>query len=163
MVVCERCKKAQATFHLTDIKPSGEKVERHLCEKCAGETGHLQKPNISINEILAGFIANKSLAAEVGDLECTDCGLTFIEFKNNGLLGCPQDYDVFREQLSTLLDRAHDGASHHIGKVPKSTGTPRVVEQDIIRIKRQLEEAVTAEDYERAAELRDRIDGLEKS
>ncbi len=39
----------------------------------------------------------------------------------------------------------------------------RVVEQDVIRLRKQLEEAVAAEDYERAAELRDRLSGLEAS
>ena len=88
--------------------------------------------------------------------------MTLIAFNRNGVQGCPQEHDVFREQLSPMIDRAHDGARHHIGKAPKSIGSQRVVEQDVIRLKKQLEEAVTAEDYERAAELRDRIDGWEK-
>lgn len=162
-VCCERCKKAQATFHLTDIKPSGEKVERHLCETCAGEAGLVQKPNVNINEILASFIASKGVATEVSELECGECGLTFVEFKNNGLLGCPADYDVFRKPLTAMMERAHDGAKHHIGKAPRSTGKERVVEQDVIRLRKQLEEAVTAEDYERAAKLRDRLNELDAS
>ena len=48
MGVCERCKRAQATFHLTDIKPSGEKIERHLCEKCAGEAGLVPPPDQAV-------------------------------------------------------------------------------------------------------------------
>ena len=163
MGVCERCKKAEATFHLTDIKPSGEKIERHLCEDCAVDEGLVHKPNVKINDILASFIASKALAAEVGELECPQCGLSFVEFRNKGLLGCPNDYDVFAEPLAAMLERAHGSGLQHIGKGPRSLGTTRVVQQDILKLKKQLEEAVAAEDYERAAELRDRLAALENS
>ena len=40
-------------------------------------------------------------------------------------------------------------------------GAVRSAQQEIRRLKRQLDEAVAAEDYERAAELRDSIRALE--
>lgn len=163
MGLCERCKKAQATFHLTNLEASGDKVELHLCERCAQEEGHLQvKPNVNINDLLDSFVSSsKSTGGSYGSLICDECGISYVEFRNQGLLGCAKDYEVFKEPLLRLLDRAHDGATHHTGKIPSSLGMPRTTLQDINRLKRQLTEALAAEDYERAAELRDRVRGLE--
>lgn len=165
MGLCERCKKAQATFHLTNIDSTGEKNERHLCERCATEEGllHVQKPTVNINDILENFVSGaKTVERSGANPVCEECGISYVEFRNQGLLGCPHDYEAFREQLAPLLRRAHDNADHHVGKVPKSVGTPRhTKQQDIRKLKRLLEEAVSAEDYERAAELRDRIRELE--
>jgi len=163
MGLCEHCKKAQATFHLTNISRDGEKIERHLCERCAVDEGLVQvhKPSFTA-EILENFIATaKSVATESTNLVCEECGISYVEFRNQGLLGCPNDYEAFKEALSPLIERAHDGATHHAGKSPKSLGATRITQQEIRRLKRQLDEAIAAEDYERAAELRDRIRTLE--
>lgn len=166
MGLCERCKKAKATFHLTNIERSGAKVERHLCDRCAAEEGLLQTPKatVDLNEILENFVASsKAGAAELSQLVCEHCGISYVEFRNQGLLGCARDYEAFKEPLGRLLERTHDGATEHTGKVPKSLGTaPRKPHADLRRLKRQLEEAVAAEDYERAAQLRDRIRELEQ-
>jgi protein arginine kinase activator len=163
MGLCEHCKKAQATFHLTNITREGEKLERHLCERCAIEEGLVQVHKANFNaEILESFIASaKSASSKDVDLVCEECGISYVEFRNQGLLGCPKDYDVFKEVLLPLIERAHDGGTHHVGKSPGSLGATRTTQQQIRRLKRQLDEAVAAEDYERAAELRDRISALE--
>jgi protein arginine kinase activator len=165
MGLCERCKKAKATFHLTNIERSGAKVEQHLCDRCAAEEGLLQNPKVTVdfNEILENFIAgSKTGAADVSDLVCDECGISYVEFRNQGLLGCAHDYEVFKEQIGRLLERTHDGATHHTGKSPRSLGvTQQKPQQDIRRLRKLLDEAVAAEDYERAAQLRDRIKDLE--
>jgi protein arginine kinase activator len=160
MGLCERCRKAQATFHMTNIEPSGNKQERHLCERCAIEENLMQpaKPPVDINDLLESFVAaGKSSGPNVSNLVCDNCGISYIEFRNQGLLGCPNDYDVFAEPLARLLERAHEGGTHHVGKAPKSVGVRRTTQQDVRRLKRALSEAVAAEDYERAARLRDQI------
>lgn len=164
MGLCERCKKAQATFHLTNIDRSGSKVERHLCDKCAAEEGLLQsaKPTVDLNEILENFVASsKSQSSELSELICDACGLSYVEFRNQGLLGCAKDYEVFKEPITRLLERTHDGATHHCGKAPASSADTYKPHHDLQRLRRKLDEAVAAEDYERAAELRDQIRQLE--
>jgi protein arginine kinase activator len=166
MGLCERCKKAQATFHLTNIDRSGAKAEQHLCDKCAAEEGLLQsKPSVDLNEILENFIAgSKAGGPDLSTLVCDQCGISYVEFRNQGLLGCPHDYEVFKDQIGRLLERSHGGGTHHTGKVPRSVGgTETKPQYDIRRLRRQLDEAVAGEDYERAARLRDRIRELEKS
>lgn len=161
-MICGRCKESQATFHLTNIDSDGEKVERHLCERCAVEEGLLQVQKSQSNEVLSSFIASaKASAAAHADLVCENCGTSYFEFRNQGLLGCPGCYDAFKKQLMPLLERAHDSASHHVGKIPKSLGGEGSPRKDLGRLRRLLSEAVAAEDYERAADLRDRIQELE--
>lgn len=162
--LCTRCNKAQATFHLTDIARSGEKTERHLCERCAAEEGlHVLEKPVSMAEAIEKFVIGSKAAAPLQNLVCEECGISYREFRNQGLLGCAKDYDVFRDVLAPLIERAHDGATHHTGKTPKSMGLPRTTQQDVRRLKRLLQEAVAAEDYERAADLRDRIRKAEQA
>ena len=78
-------------------------------------------------------------------------------FRHKKLLGCPADYDAFEKALIPLIERAHEGASHHIGKVPMRLGAPRSSENELVRLRRRLAKAVEAEQYEEAAKLRDKI------
>ena len=64
-----------------------------------------------------------------------------------------------------MIQRAHEGATHHIGKVPTRKGAVGVPAKrrtvDVERLKKDLARAVEAEDYERAAKLRDQIRAAE--
>jgi protein arginine kinase activator len=84
-----------------------------------------------------------------------------VEFQAQGLLGCPNDYDVFRPVLTPLLERAHGGATQHVGKVPATAGESVRRQTGLLRLNRELQEAIEQEDYERAAEVRDQIRALE--
>jgi protein arginine kinase activator len=161
---CQGCKKQSATVHMTEITPEGEKRERHLCEACASEEGMVPKPptNVGVSEMLAGLVVQKAAIQQLAELACPKCKLTFVEFRNTGLLGCPCDYDSFEKALVPLIERAHEGASHHIGKVPRRLGSPLPAENDLIRLQRALTRAVDDEQYEEAARLRDQISTLEK-
>lgn len=162
-LACQTCKKNPATVHLTDISPDGEKTERHLCDKCAVEEGVAAKPQVHmpVNEILSGLVIQKAAIQQLAELTCPKCKTTFVDFRNNGLLGCGCDYDAFEKALLPLIERAHEGASHHIGKVPRRLSTPRTAEADLIRLRAELGRAVTDEQYEKAARLRDQIRTLE--
>jgi len=162
-LACQACKQHPATVHLTDISPDGEKREFHLCEDCAQKEGITPKPHgpVPVSELLAGLMTNKASIQQLAELKCPDCGTTFVEFRNNGLLGCPSDYDAFEKALIMLVERAHEGASHHIGKVPRRLAAPRAADNDLIKLKHELTRAVDDENYEEAAKLRDKISLLE--
>lgn len=162
MSLCQRCNKAQATVHLLDILPeSDEKRERHLCEQCAAEEGLTTQKHESINEILSSLIKQSSGATPKKDTTCPECGMTFREFRANGLLGCPNDYRAFEESLMPLIERAHDGGTRHFGKVPHGVAGEPPKFSKLAELRRDLQEAVDTEDYERAATLRDDIKALE--
>jgi len=158
---CDNCDKP-ATVHLTEIV-DGQKIEKHLCEDCAATEGITIKTDVPISQLLEDFILHGTAGAEVADRTCDVCGMSFSDFRSNGLLGCSHDYDAFSEVLEPLLERAHEGASQHIGKVPRRAGSDQKMINAVLRLRAELKKAVTAEDYERAAELRDQIKKLEGS
>ena len=163
---CENCNKAQATVHLTEIK-GGKKIEKHLCETCAAQNeGVAVKPHTPINELLTNFVLAHSGLQQTKETTktCEHCGITWAEFRQNGLLGCEHDYTLFEKDLTPLLQRAHEGATHHLGKVPMrrgGTGVPIRKSLDAVKLKKELAKAVESEDYERAAKLRDVIRSAE--
>lgn len=163
-LACQVCKKQRATVHLTEILPQGEKCERHLCEACAQNEGVMPKPTAGpvLSQLLTTFLeGGKASAQQLAELRCPECETSFVEFRSNGLLGCPSDYDAFEKALAPLIQHAHQEASRHIGKIPRRLGAPREVESDLLRLRRELSRAVDDERYELAAKLRDDIRSLE--
>lgn len=160
MKKCDNCNKP-ATVHLTEIK-GGKKVEKHLCEQCAAQDGGVpMQAHMPINELLTNFVMQHSgLASKQSGAACEQCGITWAEFRQAGLFGCEHDYELFERDLTPLLQRAHEGGTHHIGKVPArrgGAGVPTRKRVDLARLRKDLSRAVEAEDYERAAHLRDQI------
>jgi protein arginine kinase activator len=161
-VVCQRCNQVPATVHLTDVLPSGEKRERHLCEGCAQQEGLMLKPQEGISSILEKFVQHSAGVQESAKRSCPECGITWREFRSQGLLGCPNDYHVFKDLLGVLIKRAHEGATQHAGKVPTAAGAGEKRQAHMLRLRRELTTAVDREDYEAAARLRDEIKALEE-
>ncbi len=161
-MLCQRCKKNNATVHLTDIV-NGEKREKHLCEDCAAEEGVTVKQHVSITDVLNSFLMSQDAVRELANLRCPDCGLTFVEFRSQGLLGCPRDYDVFGDALANVIARAQNGQTHHTGKAPGQTPVVDPRQQERLRLQRELRDAVESEDYRLAARLRDQLAEMDKS
>jgi protein arginine kinase activator len=162
---CNRCEKP-ATFHITERVGDKEHWEElHLCEGCARD--YLSHPNESPQESLASALVQQlklgQTAEELARLDkqtCPICGITFYEFRHHGRLGCPNDYVCFEKQLEPLIANIH-GETVHVGKRPKRTARGMDNQTRLIRLRRDLREAVQAEDYERASLLRDEIRVLE--
>ncbi len=154
-MLCQRCHKQQATIHLTEIL-NNEKRERHLCEDCAREEGVAIKAQINLQDILSGMLEAHEGAGRHANLRCPDCGITYAEFRNQGRLGCPHDYEVFAEPLREVIEKVH-GATEHVGKLPQRAGSDSRDQRELMRLRRQLQDAVEAEHYEEAARLRDLI------
>lgn len=157
---CDGCKK-QATVHLTEIS-GGKKVEKHYCENCPKLSNEQIAPkgHTPINELLTNFVMAHSGAAKETAAACETCGLTWADFKAGGLLGCEHDYGVFEKDLAPIVQRAHEGATHHVGKVPARRAGGSIVARkrlDLAKLRKELAKAVEGEDYERAAKLRDSI------
>ena len=157
---CDICGR-EAKVHLTEII-DGQKLEKHLCEECAASEGATVKAHLPISEILEELVLQSAAGKELGELKCDVCGMSFLEFRQGGLLGCPNDYKAFESVLVRLLERAQEGGSYHVGKIPPGATEPERQQAELLRLQGQLKEAVTHEQYERAAELRDRIKELEE-
>ena len=61
---CERCGKAKAKIHMTEIVNEDEKREHHLCEQCAEALGYAPPhQHFTISELLKG-LASGEIAAK---------------------------------------------------------------------------------------------------
>ena len=166
MSFCQRCHKP-ATVHQTEIA-NGKTSEVHLCDACAQEAGLLQATHVPINELLDQFLKAHAQMADTQTVRCPDCGMTWQEFKDTGLLGCSKDYQLFETQLQGVIERAQQGANHHTGKLPAARLPDMVVEDavklrqaELARLRKELARAVEDESYETAARLRDQIKKME--
>ncbi len=160
-MLCQVCKKSEATIHLTEIN-DGVRIEMHLCELCATEEDIAAKNQIPLNELLSNLLAVQPADEELsGDsdqkLACPRCGFTLEQFRKDGVLGCPNDYEVFEKVLLPLIEKTHNGKTRHCGKVLSRApaDTKKLIE--LTTLQQQLDEAVKNEDYELAAKLRDKI------
>lgn len=159
---CDQCDRP-ATHHSVEII-KGQKIEKHLCDIHAAQEGLAIKAiHTPINELLSNFVKLHSGSTTQQELTCDECGMTFSEFREHSLLGCPQCYAAFEAALGPLLERAHERATHHLGKVPRRAGASEQRHLLIARLRKRLDEAVVAEDYEVAAKLRDEIRRYEQS
>ncbi|HHY47434.1 MAG TPA: hypothetical protein GX506_09080 [Firmicutes bacterium] len=168
-MTCDRCKKRPATVHVTKII-NGQKTEMHLCEECARQTGQLEffsVPQFSFHNVLQGLFDPES--ATVGlpsgtistpTRKCRTCGIDFSDFRRTGFLGCSNCYSEFQGRLEPVIRRIH-GSTRHVGKVPARTGGALKVRKEIEDLRRQLEAAIAREEYEKAAQLRDKIKALQ--
>jgi protein arginine kinase activator len=163
---CQICNKNDATIHLTEIV-DGIRTEMHICEQCAVEQDIAVKSHIPINELLTNLLAVQPSDDELAgpserELVCPDCGFTLAQFRKEGVLGCPRDYEIFEKTLLAIIEKAHDGKTTHCGKIPLKTPGNTKKQMELLNLRQQLDAAVQSEDYELAAELRDRIKQSEK-
>ncbi|MEE8143396.1 MAG: UvrB/UvrC motif-containing protein [Planctomycetota bacterium] len=162
-MICEICREEVATVHLTEIVNNAKK-EIHLCETCAQEKGVAitsQVKNLSIPEFFGQLVESSTQGGEGAQLECGACGMTYQQFRATGKLGCPGDYRVFRKEMDQLLRKIHDSVQHR-GKVPSRVNSEISRRKEIEDLKISLKQAVEREEYEMAAQLRDRIFELEQ-
>ncbi len=159
-MLCENCKERPATFHVVEIT-DGEKREVHLCEQCARDKKVALPPSLSLNEILSSLMeahAEKDVP-ELSDVACPDCGMTYAEFRRTGRLGCQRDYAIFEKALLPFLEKIQ-GATNHKGKTPRRATQDTGQATELLRLRRELNDAIASERYEEAAKLRDSIRAL---
>jgi len=176
---CEGCGEDPVTHEVFKDPVTGEFIEHHFCAKCEkaqGLIGHPQNADKPPHHVAVVRIS----AAGLGP--CVSCGTTFSRFRETGRLGCPACYEHFEKAIGPMIARAQEGATHHIGKLPKralscaSSGTGgemgkrslkdvlgRAEERarKVTALRDQLRAALASEKYEQAALIRDQIEQLQ--
>ncbi len=165
MYICQICKKAPATIHLTDIH-NNVKKEVHICESCAAEKGFNLQGAANLPQLLGlaakkgGGQAARQKPAEK-DLVCVHCGLTWSQFGERGRLGCPHDYRMFDARLRPLISgQMAAGGTLHAGKAPGTRRADDEREAGIRSLEKKLRASVAEENYEQAARLKSELDAL---
>lgn len=163
---CDQCREREAVIHLTQIV-NEQVTTLHLCERCAAEKG-VESPGGVAKTPLGTFLAamgkghpEQTPTARAGDT-CPRCGGSLQDFRESGRLGCPECYRSFEAPLRDLLRRLH-GSTHHMGERYVEQGGQPVAENgaQAADLREQLRLAVETENFELAAELRDRLRVLE--
>ena len=153
-MLCMFCKQNPAKVHLTQIV--GDKMQKvDLCEDCAKQKGVNDPAGFSLADLLLGLGASQEISSGE-DVKCANCGFTQADFKKAGRLGCSQCYTTFAEGLEGLLKSMHKGVKH-VGKVPVALRQSRDLNDRLKNLQKKLDKAVTSEDFEEAASLRDEI------
>lgn len=168
-MLCEKCKAKNAVVHYKQVI-NGEVTEYNLCQECAKD---IEKPisfdnffkgfmDIGYGEALSGMSGVKSIPIH----KCPVCGYTLEDLQSTGKLGCKECYSAFRDRLNPLLKNIH-GSNRHISldrensalnEDKNETGANR----ELLELKAELLKAIESEEYEKAAEIRDKIRGIER-
>ena len=159
---CQICNENMATIHLTEIE-KGVNKEIHLCEACYQneKKNVIVEPTPSVDDLIKNLVKSiDQAAAQDEKIRCTVCGTSYSDFQKKGLFGCPQDYSVFKASVLPLLEKIH-GSTEHKGKIPKSAASGKSNAEQLIILRKELEDAIKNEMYEKAAGIRDDITKLE--
>jgi protein arginine kinase activator len=162
-MMCCVCKEKEAKVHLTQIV--GDKMQKvDLCEDCAKHKGVNDPASFALADLLLGLGASQEIeqASPAGaELKCPACGFTQADFKKAGRLGCSECYVTFSEGLEGLLKSMHKGIKH-VGKVPAALQQTRDFNDRLKTLQKKLDKAVTEEDFEQAAVIRDEIKAMKE-
>ncbi len=163
-MLCENCEKNAATTHIRQVI-NGNEREYLLCGECAAKFGVTSMMNpfaMSIGDMLGSMLGQAGrVQGELPDeRRCKGCGATFSDIRNSGMAGCAECYTTFYNEFMPSLQRIH-GQTEHIGKVPGSAGLKFRLLREIKALQDELKTAVSAQDFERASVLRDRIRELQ--
>jgi len=161
-MLCDNCRERDSVVQLTKVTESGPST-LHLCEKCAAERGvetTVAAPKHPLGDFLHAVQQQLTLpSGEVG--RCTFCGATMNDFRATGRWGCARCYATFEASMRELLRRVH-GNSRHAGRQYQPP-QPELDERATIlgELKERLRRAIESEQFELAADLRDRIRVME--
>jgi protein arginine kinase activator len=164
-MICEKCKVNDATVHIVKMI-NGNKQEMRLCEKCANDITDIpfgenfqMVDGFTFQNLLSGlvdYMNNNTKDKAVKESSCDNCGMAYSEFKKTGLLGCSKCYEAFSSTIKPVVKRVQ-GDVEHLGKIPTKAGKEIIEKKRLLKLKEELQNAILAEEYERAAVIRDEI------
>lgn len=153
-MLCEKCGMNLANLHLSQ-NINGKKTELHVCTNCAAQMGYLGTKDIFSTDFFNLLTPNIS-----GYARCPGCGETYEEYKATKRIGCEKCYTHFAGFLEPVLKKVH-GSALHTGKLPQRASAALRQKRESERLKRQLQEAILNEEFEKAAALRDKLREME--
>jgi protein arginine kinase activator len=166
-MLCQNCGKNEATTHIKQIV-NGEMSESHLCGDCAEHLGYndmFSGLGFNYSGIFGGLLGDVLPSLSVGNVKrCEKCGCSFDDIVREGKVGCAECYKTFYDRLLPSIHRIH-GKIQHNGKIsqpPAETAPVRTAVSRIEKLRQKMNEAVSAQEFEQAAKLRDEIKALER-
>lgn len=165
-MLCSKCKQRQANVFYSQAI-NGQKEQYSLCRQCAEEMNLFENTNsaYNINDFLTGFwgkdisIPPASKAVSSNNAIC-ECGTDAALFSKTGKFGCANCYQVFSEAVKPVFRQIHGSTSHN-GKIPSRAKGTLSKRREIENLRKELQQAIGNEEYERAAKIRDQIKQIE--
>ena len=151
---CQICQQNDATIHLNQVQ-EGVVQELHCCADCAKENGLDMESPMSLTDFLFGAEAQLGPVLPDADAECPSCGLKLSAVRKQSMMGCALCYETFGEELKSSIASMHRSLQH-TGKQPVRQRKTA----EIGGLQRAMHKAVSIQDFEEAAKLRDRIEDL---
>lgn len=170
-MLCEKCRKNEAKINLVTVI-NGQKHEIWLCESCVKDISSIpffssigQSSNFPFQGMISEVLSNIDNKINIDNNKiketvCSNCGLTYDQFKKLGKLGCTECYKEFKIVLDPKIKSLQAGVKH-IGKIPKTKGKELVQMRKLKDLKQEMQQLITLEEYEKAAVVRDEIKKLE--
>lgn len=160
--LCDVCKEQEGVVRVA--QSFGRRTaEVWLCERCSAQHGIEPRPAFGgVGDLISGLIdrAGGALRSTAGT-RCPTCSTTFSTIRRTGRVGCTDCYTTFGSQINRLLSHVA-GGTHHTGKWPARLTKYKRAFIDRERLRKNLEQALTSEDYERAAEIRDSLQSIDR-
>jgi len=171
-MLCEKCKKNEAKINLITVV-NGQKHEIWLCENCVKDISSIpffssigENVNFPFQGMLTEILSNVDSNEvnidnkKIKEIICSNCGLTYDEFKKSGKLGCSDCYEEFKVVLQPRIKSLQAGVKH-VGKIPNMKGKELIRKRKLKDLKEEMQKLIVDEQYERAAIVRDEIKKLE--
>ncbi len=155
-MLCEYCGKQEATTVLKQTI-NGKSQMVHICSDCANS---MLLNNFFSDFSFSNFFGTNSTSAIRSQKTCDQCGMTLEQVIEGGKIGCAHCYQVFSKELGRSIEQIH-GKSTHIGKVPKSMNGVIRKKNLLTEYRVELNRLIAQQEFEKAAELRDKIRDLE--
>ena len=164
-MLCQSCKKNEATVHYTEVNNI---KKTHLCEGCAKQKGMDMELPFSFGDII------KAISEEIGGIEgiehieakqissdtvCSECGLEIQDLLKQGKMGCAHCFDAFEEVITDIIKNVQKSPNHK-GKIPKTLPPTLNYKRRIKKLEIKLKKAIDEEKYEECVSFRDEINSL---
>lgn len=158
-MLCSHCQKRPAVTYMKQVI-NGKAMELALCAECAAEQGFSSAFGFNPGDFWGSLFAEPAKRVREDTERCPDCGSSFRDVAQRGRPVCPTCYVTFYERLLPSVQRIH-GKTQHTGKVAEHAGESARTEHALKQLREQLEVCVANQEYEKCAQLRDRIRELE--
>lgn len=173
---CQKCQNREATTHIKRVI-NGEFEEYDLCSECAKEMGYgnlfhdfTSSFADDFNSLFGSFFEN-ALPARTQATRCDTCGSSYNDIQRTGMMGCADCYNIFYKEIMPTIRKVH-GNTTHCGKNSaafKAERAKTAVEKpeekeplnELDKLQSELNTAVENQEFEKAAELRDKIKDME--
>ncbi|MCI7577857.1 MAG: UvrB/UvrC motif-containing protein [Spirochaetia bacterium] len=163
-MICDFCHEREAVIFMEQMTGIGQRRKINICLECAMERGISPDPKNIESSIGNLFKELTDVSKKISEKEnriCPVCGTSLGEIRKTGKAGCPECYAIFKNDIRQMLE--NNGVKDVFkGTMPARLSTIHSVLNDRVILQNKLNDALSREDYEKAAMYRDYLKALEK-